>query len=227
MKVAALFSGGKDSVFSIYIAQQYGWDVTHLVSIISENKDSWMYHSVNIHLTQTLAEAINIPLITETTQGEKEEELSSLEQVLSTLDINGVISGAIASEYQRTRIEQVCHNLKIKSFTPLWHKDQKLLLNDMIKAGFNIKIAGIFADGFDESWLGRTIDEQTFNELEKIHLKKKINIAGEGGEYETLVVDGPIFQKRLKLKSIEKQKKRYHGLIIVKKAELEEKIKEN
>ena len=226
MNVAALFSGGKDSVFALYIAQQYGWNITHLVSILSENKDSWMYHSVNIHLTQTLADELNIPLITNITKGEKEEELSSLEQVLSTIDIDGVISGAIASEYQRTRIEQVCHNLKIKSFTPLWHKDQKRLLKDMIKAGFVIKIVGIFADGFDESWLGRTIDMHTFTELETIHSEKKINIAGEGGEYETLVVDGPIFKRRIKLKNIEKQWKRDHGILLVKKAELEVKAKE-
>jgi diphthine-ammonia ligase len=223
MNVAALFSGGKDSVFAIYIAQQYGWDITHLVSIFPENKDSWMYHSVNIHLTKTLAEAINIPLVTQMTKGEKEEELSSLQHVLSTLEIDGVISGAIASEYQRTRIEQVCHELKIKSFTPLWHKDQALLLQEMIKAGFIIKIVGIFADGFDESFLGKTIDQQTLSELKQIQKEKKINIAGEGGEYETLVVDGPIFQKRMILKDTEKQWKRDHGILLVKKAELEEK----
>lgn len=223
MNVAALFSGGKDSVFAIYIAQQYGWDITHLVSIFPENKDSWMYHSVNIHLTKTLAEAINIPLVTQMTKGEKEEELSSLQHVLSTLEIDGVISGAIASEYQRTRIEQVCHELKIKSFTPLWHKDQALLLQEMIKAGFIIKIVGTFADGFDESFLGKTIDQQTLSKLKQIQKEKKINIAGEGGEYETLVVDGPIFQKRMILKDTEKQWKRDHGTLIVNKAELEEK----
>ncbi len=223
MNVAALFSGGKDSVFALYIAQQYGWDITHLVSILSENKDSWMYHSVNIHLTKILAEAINIPLVTQTTKGKKEEELSSLKHILSTLKIDGVISGAIASEYQRTRIEQVCHDLKIKSFTPLWHKDQALLLQDMIKAGFMIKIVGIFADGFDESYLGRTIDQRTLSKLKQIQKEKKINIAGEGGEYETLVVDGPIFHKRIILTDTEKQWKRDHGILLVKQAKLEEK----
>ena len=223
MNVASLFSGGKDSVFAIYITQQYGWNVNHLVSIIPENKESWMYHSVNIHLTKTLSEAINIPLITQTTKGEKEEELSSLQHILATLEIDGVISGAIASEYQRTRIEQVCHNLKLKSFTPLWHKDPKLLLQDMIQAGFIIKIVGIFADGFDESWLGKTVDKETFEELKHIQQSKKINIAGEGGEYETLVIDGPIFQKKIVLKETEKQWKRDHGILIVNETELEEK----
>lgn len=223
MKVATLFSGGKDSVFALYIAEQYGWDMTHLVSIVSPNKDSWMYHSVNIHLTNLLAKALDIPLISQKSKGEKEEELLSLKEVLSTLNIDGVISGAIASEYQRTRIERVCHELGIKSFTPLWHKDQTLLLKDMIHAGFIIKIVGIFADGFDETWLGRTIEEETINELEHLHETKGINIAGEGGEYETLVVDGPIFKKKLILKRIEKQWKRDHGYLSVLNAALEHK----
>lgn len=223
MKVAALFSGGKDSIFAIYIAQQYGWDITHLISIFPENKDSWMYHSVNIHLTKTLAKALDIPLISQKTKGKKEEELLSLKEILSTIDIDGVISGAIASEYQRTRIEQVCHNLKIKSFTPLWHKDQSLLLKDMIQAGFNIKIVGIFADGFNENWLGKTIDTKTFEQLIQIQQSKKINIAGEGGEYETLVVDGPIFKQKILLKNVEKRWKRDHGTLFVKQTELEEK----
>jgi ABC transporter with metal-binding/Fe-S-binding domain ATP-binding protein len=223
MKVAALFSGGKDSIFAIYIAQQYGWDITHLISIFPENKDSWMYHSVNIHLTKTLAKALDIPLISQKTKGKKEEELLSLKELLSTIDIDGIISGAIASEYQRTRIEQVCHNLKIKSFTPLWHKDQSLLLKDMIQAGFNIKIVGIFADGFNENWLGKTIDTKTFEQLIQIQQSKKINIAGEGGEYETLVVDGPIFKQKILLKNVEKRWKRDHGKLFVKQTELEEK----
>jgi ABC transporter with metal-binding/Fe-S-binding domain ATP-binding protein len=221
MRIASLFSGGKDSIYALYIAQQYGWDITHLVSIFSENKDSWMFHSVNIHLTEILAEAIEIPLISKTTKGEKEEELSSLKDVLSTIDIDGVISGAIASEYQRTRVEQVCHDLHIKSFTPLWHKDQSFLLRDMINAGFIIKIVGIFADGFDENWLGRTIDNKTYEKLQKMEQQNGINIAGEGGEYETLVVDGPIFQKKLILTETEKHWKRDHGRLIVNKALLE------
>ena len=223
MKIAALFSGGKDSVYTIYIAQQYGWDITHLVSILPKIPDSWMYHSVNIHLTKLLSEALNISLISKETTGEKEKELSDLEELLQPLTIDGVISGAIASEYQRTRIEQVCHNLNLKSFTPLWHKDPKLLLQDMIQAGFIIKIVGIFADGFDESWLGKTIDKETFEELKHIQQSKKINIAGEGGEYETLVVDGPIFHKKIVLKETEKQWKRDHGILIVNETELEEK----
>ncbi len=197
MKVAALFSGGKDSVFSIYIAKQWGWDISHLVTVYPENKDSWMFHSINIHLTEKLSEAINIPLIRKQTKGKKEEELNDLKEILKDLDINGVISGAIASEYQRTRIEKICHEIGIKSFTPIWHKNQELILREQINAGFEIIIVGVFAYGFDETWLGKTINGKTINDIQQLKKKYSINTAGEGGEFETLTLNGPIFRKKL------------------------------
>ena len=221
MNVAALFSGGKDSVYSIYIAQQWGWNVTHLVTILPENKDSWMFHSINIHLTEKVAEAIDISLIKKHTKGEKEKELNDLKYILKDLEIEGVISGAIASEYQRTRIEKICHELKIKSFTPIWHKNQQLILRDQVDAGFNIIIVGVFAHGFDKTWLGKTINEKTINELKKLRGKFSINEAGEGGEFETLVLDGPIFRKKIVLDEITKEWKRDSGILEVKKVHLE------
>ena len=221
MNVAALFSGGKDSVFSIYITEQFGWNVTHLVTILPENRESWMFHSVNINLTDKLAEAIGIPIIKKNTKGEKESELEDLKKILSQLNIDGVISGALASEYQRTRIEKICYELKIKSFMPIWHKNQELILRDLVNAGFKIIVVGVFAQGFNENWLGRIIDESCINELVKLQKKHGINIAGEGGEFETLVLDGPIFKKKLVLDEVSKEWKRDSGILKVKEAHLE------
>jgi diphthine-ammonia ligase len=221
MKVAALFSGGKDSVFAVYITQQYGWEVSHLVTLLPEKPDSWMFHSINIQLTDLLAKALGIPLVKRTTNGEKETELSDLKQLLQGLEIDGVISGAIASEYQRTRIEKICDELGIKSFTPLWHKNQELLLRDQIKAGFHIIVVGVFAQGFDESWLGKTIDEETIDALVTLNKKNGVNIAGEGGEFETLVLYGPLFSQNLIIDESIKEWKRDSGVFQVKNAHLE------
>ena len=221
MRVAALFSGGKDSVFAVYIAQQYGWDVFPLVTLLPEKQDSWMFHSINIHLTELLAQAIDIPLVKKSTKGEKEKELVDLKNLLQDLEIDGVISGAIASEYQRTRIEKICDELGIKSFNPLWHKNQELLLRDQVKAGFHIIIVGVFAAGFDETWLGKTIDEQTIDALVSLHEKYKINIAGEGGEFETLVLSGPLFSQKLVIDESLKEWNRDNGIFQVKSAHLE------
>jgi len=209
MNVAALFSGGKDSAYAIYLAQKTGLNVTHIVSIFPEKKDSYMFHSINIHLTEL------------ETYGEKESELDDLKNVLKSLEIDGVVSGAIASEYQNNRIQKICEELGIKSLTPLWGKKQDKILKEIIDAGFEIIIVGVFAEGLDESWLGRKIDKKTIEELVKIREKYQINEAGEGGEFETLVVDGPIFNKRLLLDETIIEWKRDHGVLKVKKAHLE------
>ena len=144
-----------------------------------------------------------------------------MRHLLQDLPIDGVISGAIASEYQRTRIEEICDDLHLKSFTPLWHKDQEALLRDQVRAGFSICIVGVSAQGFDRSWLGRMVTMETIEDLVVLKKNCSIHLAGEGGEYETLVLDGPCFKKKLVLDKTAVQWKRDHGTFIVKSAHLE------
>ena len=198
MKLAALLSGGKDSIFSMYISQQWGWTVSHAV-VMQPRCLSWMFHTDNIHLAATIADAMNVPAVLKPTSAEPETELEDLKDALASLDIEGVISGAIASEYQRTRIEQVCHALKIKSFTPLWHKDPHQLLHEMIQANFSIAVVAVAAEGIGEEWLGRILDMDALIELRDLQKRHGIHEAGEGGEYETLVLDCPLFMKRLSI----------------------------
>ena len=221
MNVASLFSGGKDSLFSIYIVKQWGWDIKYLVTLYPKKKDSWMFPHLNISQTEKIAKALDIPHIKKTIEGNKEEEILELKEILQNLDIDGVISGAIASEYQRTRIEKICHELKIKSFTPLWHKNQLTIVKDQIKAGFNIMIVGVFAFGFDKSWLGKYINDKCLNEIISLSKKYKINIAGEGGEFETITLDGPIFKKKLIIDDFYTKWIRDNGYLIINKSHLE------
>jgi diphthine-ammonia ligase len=220
MKVAALFSGGKDSVYAIHIAQQWGWQVTHLITLLPKNPTSFMFHTINIHLVPMLSKALNIALRSAPTKGEKENELNDLKNLLEPLSIDGVISGAIASEYQRTRIEQVCYDLRLKSFTPLWHKNQQQLLSEQVSAGFIIMIVGVFAEGLDKSWLGTILTPSTLQKLSKITDKHQINPAGEGGEFETITLDGPIYNKPVIIDSHQINWKRDHGYLLIEKAHL-------
>jgi ABC transporter with metal-binding/Fe-S-binding domain ATP-binding protein len=213
MNVAVLFSGGKDSVYATYIVKQWGWNITHLITLIPQRKDSWMFHSINIHLAEKIAKLIDMPILIKKTDAEKEEELKDLKKILQGINIDGVVSGAIASEYQRTRIEKVCHELGIKSFTPLWHKNQELILREQINSGFKILITGVFAYGLSENWLGKIIDNEVL--LDLVNLKKKygLNVAGEGGEYETLTINGPIFNDELIIENTKKIWKRDSGVL--------------
>jgi ABC transporter with metal-binding/Fe-S-binding domain ATP-binding protein len=226
MNAAILFSGGKDSTFALYLTMLHGWDVTHAISVISDSDESFMFHVPNIHLTQPLAEALALSYIGIMTPGDKERELDDLKRALAEAKKHGVdavVAGAVASEYQKTRIERVCHELGLKSFVPLWRKSQEALLREMVAAGFKIRIVGVFANGFDESWLGRIIDENYIDKLCEVSKKYGISVIGEGGEYETLVVDGPIFHKKLIIDESEKKWRRDSGILTIKKAHLEAK----
>ncbi|MCK5024711.1 MAG: TIGR00289 family protein [Thermoplasmata archaeon] len=220
MNVAALFSGGKDSTYAIYLAQQRGWTVGPLITMIPEHGESYMFHIPNIGLTGMLAEAMGLGHSEFTTAGKEEEELEDLKIALANRDVAGVLTGAIASDYQSTRIDRLCHELGMKSFSPLWRWNQRHVLEDMAAAGFKTIIVGVYAEGLDESWLGRELDEKALKELDNISEKYGINISGEGGEFETLVIDGPNFLKKLKIIKSKKHWEGVRGELIIEEARL-------
>ncbi|HII66877.1 MULTISPECIES: diphthine--ammonia ligase [Thermococcus] len=225
MRVAVLFSGGKDSTYALYWALKKGFEVKYLVSMYSENDESYMYHVPNIHLTELQAKAINIPFVKGFTKGEKEREVEDLKRVLEGLKIEGVVAGALASQYQKERVEKVAKELRINLFTPFWKVDPEKYMRTIIEEGFDVVIVGVSAYGLDEKWLGRRIDEKALEELKTLNKKYKVHIAGEGGEFETFVRDAPFFKAKVVFDDIEKIWDRYtsSGLLIVKKAHLEPK----
>ena len=202
MKSAVLFSGGKDSVMALNYALNNGDDVEYLLSIKSENDESYMFHVPNIHLTDLISQAVEIPIIEVKTSGVKEEELEDLKEgfkQLKSLGIEAIYTGALFSNYQRSRIEKLADELDMMVVSPYWHKDPKEYMDLVIGSGFKVIISGVFAEGLDESWLGRIIDEEALAELVKISEKTYLHLAFEGGEAETLVIDGPIFKKRIEI----------------------------
>ena len=203
MKIAALVSGGKDSVFAVQKMKDDGHEVVCFICLVPENKESYMFHSINTDLTISISEACGIPIHCQPTSGIKEEELSELKaavlKAVSDYGVEGVCSGAIESEYQKSRIENICTSLRLKSFTPLWKSDPVALLSEMIDSGMDIRFAAVAADGFDESWLGRQLDSAALSDLINLNRKKYIHIAGEGGEFETAVLDASFFKQRIVL----------------------------
>ena len=207
MKAGVLFSGGKDSCYATYLAKKTGHELACLISIFSENKESYMFHTPSIEKTKQQAQVMKVPLIIQKTKGEKEKELEDLEKAIKLAKekygINAIISGAIASNYQKLRIEDICKKLNLKSITPLWHKDEIGYLKELVDNNFKIVIVGIFAYPLDKSWLGRIINEKFIKEVKELKEKYKIHPAGEGGEFETFVLNCPLFEKLLKIKSFQ------------------------
>jgi predicted ATP pyrophosphatase (TIGR00289 family) len=220
---AVLYSGGKDSTMATYKALEHGWRVKYLVSMISENLESYMYHSSNIHLTELSAQAMNIPLIKAGTKGEKEKELEDLRLVLSDLkndNVDAIFTGALASQYQKSRIDKLCDNLSLKSCSPLWHRDPLEYMEELIKANFEVIIVSVSAEGLDESWLGRRIDEELLDDLLNLNDKYGVHLAFEGGEAETLVLDCPLFEEKINIIEAENIWQRDSGHYVIKKAVL-------
>jgi len=208
VKLVALFSSGKDSCYAMYIMKKLNYNIKCLVTINSKNKDSYMYHTPNVHLAQLQAEALGIPIIMQESSGEEEKELEDLREALlkarKVHNIEGVVCGAIFSTYQRNRVQRVAESLGLKVFTPLWHKNQEILLRELTANGFEVIISSIASDGLDEKWLGRKLDEQMINELVELNKKNGINVAFEGGEAESLVLNCPMFRKKLIVESASK-----------------------
>jgi ABC transporter with metal-binding/Fe-S-binding domain ATP-binding protein len=204
VKCAVLFSGGKDSVFAAYLTKKHRHKISCLISIISENPESYMFHTPTILKVGRQAEVMNIPLILQKTKGQKEKELKDLENAIKNaktdFDIESVVTGSVESAYQASRVQRICDNLNLDCFNPLWQKDQFGLLKDLIKNKFKIIITGVFAYPLNETWLGREINYQFIQEVTSLNKKYKINPAGEGGEYETFVLNCPLFTHKLKIK---------------------------
>jgi ABC transporter with metal-binding/Fe-S-binding domain ATP-binding protein len=225
VRVAVLFAGGKDSTYATYKALKNGLKVEYLLTMASKNPYSWMFHTININITPCQAEAMGIKQLMRPTSGEKNVELGDLKETIAAVrnEIDGVVAGAIASSYQKDRIDRICKELNLASIAPLWGRDSIELLREMIDVGLEIIITSVAAQGFDKKWLGRKIDEKCVNDLTKLHKKFGINICGEGGEYESLVLDAPFFKKRIEVIEAERIWRGTNGYLLIKQAELVEK----
>jgi predicted ATP pyrophosphatase (TIGR00289 family) len=223
MHVAVLVSGGKDSALALYHALKNKHEVACLASVIPMKEDSWMFHYPNIRLVDLFSEAVGIPLVKVESSGAKEEEVEDLKRLIDRLNVEGVVSGAIASTYQKTRIDAVCEQSGLKSIAPLWHRDPLSILEEVVDLNFEAIITGVYAYGFTKEWLGKRIDVGAIGALEELNKKYGISLVGEGGEYETLVLDGPIFKKRIEIVEAEAVWKGQGGSLLVKKAVLKDK----
>ncbi|MBI5803214.1 diphthine--ammonia ligase [Candidatus Pacearchaeota archaeon] len=207
MKLGVLFSGGKDSTFAAYLVKKNGYKIACLISIVSENKESFMFHTPSISKTSVQSEAMRIPLIVQETKGEKETELMDLKKAIEKakkeFHIEGIVTGAIESVYQASRVQKICDELNLECFNPLWLRNQFELLQNLIKNKFEVIITGVFAYPLDKTWLGKKIDKKFIEEIKKLNEKYKINPAGEGGEFESFVLNCPLFKKKLKVKSFQ------------------------
>lgn len=219
MRLASLLSGGKDSVYAAYLMQQEH-QLSYMVSMKTQNPDSYMFHTVNIDITRLQAKAWGIPYVGAKTEGVKEEELDDLKETLASLDIDGVITGAIASRYQADRVNKLCDKLGLTHLSPLWAKDREQLLHEMLGSGMKIIFSAVAALGLDQTWLGEPLTQERIAKLRDLSDRFGVDMCGEGGEYESLVVDAPWFTRRIEITEAERTWDGVSGRYNIKKAQL-------
>jgi len=223
MKLGVLFSGGKDSTLALHKAAEKE-EVVCLITLVSRNEDSFMFHTPNIDITQLQAKAIGLPLIQKVTEGKPEEELKDLEeavaQAVRDFRIEGVVTGAVESVYQSERIQRVCNRLGVWCFNPLWKRNQKVLLEEIVAKGFRVIISGVFAYPLDKDWLGKEIDKKLVERLVLLGKEFGLSPSGEGGEIETTVLDAPLFNEKIEVLEYEVNAKGNSGVFRIKRARL-------
>lgn len=203
MRLASLYSGGKDSTFALYVAEQMGHDVTCLVNVMPEDEASWIFHTPNLDVVPLMAEAMGKELVTAPSSGSEEGDMEGLRTALDGLDVDGVVTGAVWSDYQWDRMNMVCGDLGLTVMAPLWRKDQDLLMDQLLDSGIRSVIVGCYAEGLTEEWLGREIDRAAVEELKALRERYGISIMGEGGEYESMTLDSPMHSGPIWIDGIE------------------------
>ena len=228
MKLAALFSGGKDSTYAIYLAKKLGHSVDVLLTLYPHSSESHLLHYPNIEFTQLQAESMKTPqLIEEIPSDDSENESKKLNNLISLAkekySIDGIVHGGILSEYQKNNFSLICEKNQLKIISPLWNKEPESYMKELLNENFEYIISTVSSDGLNDSWLGQIIDKNGLDELQKLQKKFRFNLNFEGGEAETFVTNCPLFEKRLLIQDSITEWDGYRGRFEI----LEVKLKDN
>jgi diphthine-ammonia ligase len=226
LRLGALFSGGKDSTYAAWLASKSD-TLACLITLFPKSDLSYMFHYPNLQWTRLQAESIGVPQLSEETPGVKEEELGDLKRVLAkakgAYNLEGICTGALASVYQKTRVERICGEVGLQCISPLWGVDPEEHLHNLVRDGFSAMVVSVSALGLEESWLGRMLDGEAIEELVRLGKKFRFHVGLEGGEGETFVLDCPLFSSRVVVESSEKHWRGDSGYLEIIDARLEPK----
>ncbi len=196
MKLGAVVSGGKDSWYSYYKMLREGYEIPVIITFIPKKDDSYMFHHPLANKVSSQVKDMKVKHYVFEVSGEKEKEVEEmkkkLQRVVEKEKIEGLISGAVKSNYQKQRIDKICEDLGIKSFAPLWYMDEEKMLEEMVDFGFEFLITQICAEGV-EKWENKIVKKNDLTDFIRDLKEVEVNVSGEGGEYETFVVKSPMF----------------------------------
>jgi ABC transporter with metal-binding/Fe-S-binding domain ATP-binding protein len=208
MRIGALFSGGKDSTYAAFLESKRH-ELACLITVFPKSDMSYMFHYPDLRWTRLQAEALGVPQLTEETAGVKEEELADLARAIQRAKteyrLEGICTGALASVYQKTRVERICADLGLACLSPLWGVEPETHLRRLVEEGFVAMVVGVSAMGLTQEWLGRTLDTKAVDQLIGLAKRFRFHAGLEGGEGETFVLDAPSFSKKIEVRSGERR----------------------
>jgi len=216
MKLAALFSGGKDSVYSIFLAKKQSHEIKCLLTVYPKSNESHLLHHPNLKWTNLQSQSMQIPQLTiESESDDTDNEMNLLEKILmesiSKYQIEGVVHGGILSKFQKDKFENLCNKLNLTLISPLWNRMPLEYMNELLDSNFTFIIASVTSNGLDDSWLGKIITKNDIVHLSTLSKKFSFNLNFEGGEAETFVVNCPLFSHAIKINKGEKIWDGYRG----------------
>lgn len=200
--MCALYSGGKDSTYALHWAILKGFEISCLITLIPKREDSWMFQYPNVNYTRYQADAMGFKLLVFETTGQRDIELQDLKRAFleaKKLGAQGIVSGALLSDYQRLNISIIAEEVGLKTYNPIWRKNQEEYMRWLIKEGYKFIITSASAYGFPFNLLGKIINEEDIENIISASKKYGFNAAFEGGEAETFVVFAPLFKRELKV----------------------------
>lgn len=228
MRLAGLFSGGKDSTYSLLLAREMKHEIACLITIHPPADDSLLFHFPNSRIAKYLAEAMQIPLVEHEISGRtKNEERRSLQEVITEAKlqfaVEGVVSGGISSKFQKETFDETCAKMGLAPVAPVWGREPEEYMRELLSRGFQIMIVSVSAMGLGREWLGVVLDRDSLEKLFVLSKKNGFNLNFEGGEAETLVLDCPLYRKRLEIKKSETRWDGQRGIFEIREAALVEK----
>ncbi|MCS7134676.1 MAG: diphthine--ammonia ligase [Candidatus Pacearchaeota archaeon] len=220
MKVAILFSGGKDSVYAVENALQKKWDINYLLSIKPSRTDCYLFHFGGVEATPKIAKALGFRHIyAECDVADPFSEARIVKEIVEKHPVDALILGGVG--LQVTQIKTLQQALpETKVFVSHLGLDHEKIIEEMLEKRYEIRIAQFAVEGLTQEWLGKKLDEETFKELKNRSKKYGFHIGGEGGHYDTIVTDGPIFKKRLEIEFEKVKETEYSGYIKIKATKL-------
>jgi len=179
----------------MHLARSEGIEIESILTMLPEDPESMLYHTHNLKIVEKIAEVVEVPWIP--IRAPKDEELIALDEALSDLRVDYLITGGIESSFQKRRFDKACQRANLRHYAPLWHKSPQEVYKKLTSFEIDAIIVSVAAYGLGEDWLGSHLTEDTITKLLHAAEKYRFNAVGEGGDLDTLVLDAPLFKKRL------------------------------